>query len=115
MCRHSSAGELLSLIHISLEAIATASGYSTSAVATAIYTITQPAAATPTFSPVAGTYSSTQTVTISDTTTGAAILYTTDGTTPSYTGNGLSPIPGPSTTRYSGPITVSSDVYKRQG
>jgi hypothetical protein len=91
-----------------LEAIATASGYSTSAVATAIYTITQPAAATPTFSPVAGTYSSTQTVTISDTTTGAAILYTTDGTTPSYTGNGLSPIPGPSTTRYSGPITVSS-------
>lgn len=38
--------------------------------------------ATPTFSPAAGTYSSTQNVTISCATDGATIHYTTDGTTP---------------------------------
>jgi N-acetylneuraminic acid mutarotase len=64
-----------------LEAIATASGYSTSAVASAAYTITPPAA-TPTFSPAAGSYTSAQTVTISDKTPGATIYYTTNGTTP---------------------------------
>ena len=65
-----------------LEAIATASGYSQSAVGSAAYTITLPQAATPTFSPGAGTYSSAQTVTISDGTSGASIYYTTNGTTP---------------------------------
>src|SRR5882724_10552131 len=39
-------------------------------------------AATPTFSPVAGTYSSTQNVTISCTTPSSTIYYTTDGSTP---------------------------------
>ena len=40
-----------------------------------------PTAATPTFSPAVGTYSSAITVTLSDTTTGAAIHCTTDGIT----------------------------------
>jgi N-acetylneuraminic acid mutarotase len=79
-----------------LEAIATASGYSTSAVATALYTINLPTA-TPAFSPVAGTYASSQSVTLSDSTPGATIYYTTNGTTPTT-----------SSTAYTGAITVSS-------
>ena len=81
-----------------LEAIAVATGFTNSAVGSAAYTISLPAAATPTFSPAAGTYASTQTVTIADTTTGAVIYYTTNGTTPSSTSSSV----------YSGPITVSA-------
>ena len=51
----------------------------------------------PTFSPVSATYSSPQTVTISDSISGATIYYTTDGSTPTT-----------SSTVYSGPITVGS-------
>lgn len=80
-----------------IEAIATASGYANSSVASATYTINIPVAATPTFSPAAGTYTSAQTVTISDATNGATIYYTTNGTTPTT-----------SSSVYSGPITVSS-------
>ncbi len=80
-----------------IEAIAAASGYSNSAVASAAYTINIPVAATPTFLPVAGTYTSAQTVTISDATTGATIYYTTNGTTPTT-----------NSTVYTSPITVSS-------
>jgi hypothetical protein len=81
-----------------VEAIAVASGYSNSAVASATYTITvTPQAATPVFSPAAGSYTSTQSVTIADSTTGAAIYYTTNGTTPTA-----------SSTLYNGAITVST-------
>jgi RHS repeat-associated protein len=80
-----------------IDAVATATGYSTSAVGTATYTINLPAAATPTFSPAAGTYTSVQTVTISDSTSGATIYYTTNGTTPTT-----------SSTKYSSAIAVSS-------
>jgi hypothetical protein len=81
-----------------LQAIAAATGDTNSAVASATYTITSlPSVATPTFSPAAGTYSSAQSVTISDSTSGATVYYTTNGTTPTT-----------SSTQYTGPITVSS-------
>ena len=81
-----------------VKAIATAAGFSTSTVGSAAYVI-QTAAATPTFSPVAGTYASAQNVTISDTTAGATILYTTDGTTPTT-----------ASTLYAGPIAVGANT-----
>ena len=52
------------------------------------YTINIPVAA-PTFSPVAGTYTGTQSVTITSTTSGASIRYTTDGSTPTETAETL--------------------------
>ena len=54
-------------------------------------------AATPTFSPVAGTYATAQTVTISCTTPSSSIFYTTNGSTPTT-----------SSTPYTTPITVST-------
>jgi hypothetical protein len=80
-----------------LEAIAVATGDTNSAVASAAYTIMLPVVSTPTFSPAAGTYTSAQSVSISDATSGATIYYTTNGTTPTT-----------SSTQYTGPITVSS-------
>ena len=64
-----------------LKAIATHSGDTNSAVKSGTYTISS-VAATPTFSPGAGSYGSVQTVTISDTTPGASIYYTLNGTAP---------------------------------
>ena len=75
-----------------IEAIAVAPGYSTSAVATGTYTINLPAATTPTFLPATGTYTSAQSVTLSDTTTGASIYYTINGTTPTTASTLYSPL-----------------------
>ncbi len=67
---------------VTINAIAQAPGYSASSVGSATYTIQTATAAMPTFSPGTGTYTSTQSVTIADTTPGAVIYYTTNGTTP---------------------------------
>jgi RHS repeat-associated protein len=53
--------------------------------------------ATPVFSLAAGSYTGTQTITITDSTSGSTIYYTTDGTTPTT-----------ASAQYSGPITVNS-------
>ena len=79
-----------------LEALCTYSGDTNSAVASAKYTIT-PTVATPTFSLTAGSYTGTQSLTISDSTSGATIYYTTNGTTPSS-----------SSTKYTAAISVST-------
>jgi hypothetical protein len=80
-----------------LEAIAVEAGYTNSAVAAAAYTIDPSALPMPTFTPVAGTYTSSQSVTISDATSGSTIYYTTNGTAPTT-----------SSSEYSGSMTVSA-------
>ena len=62
-----------------IKAITAAYGYQNSAVSTGNYLIQAP---TPTFSPAAGTYYTTQNVVISDTASSATIYYTTNGSTP---------------------------------
>ena len=82
-----------------ISAIASATGFVTSAVAKQSYTL-QTQALMPTFSPAAGSYSSAQTVTISDASPSSQIYYTTDGSTPS---------PGAGTTKlYSAALTISA-------
>jgi hypothetical protein len=82
----------------SLNAIAVATGYSQSPVASAAYVIAGQTAM-PTALPAAGSYASTQSVSLSSATPGAVIYFTTDGTTPT-----------PSSTTYSAPISVASSV-----
>jgi hypothetical protein len=81
-----------------IKAVAAVTGWSNSAAASATYKLE---VATPTFSPAAGTHTAAQSVTISDTNSGAQIWYTTDNSTPVVGGGGT-------TQQYSGPISVTS-------
>ncbi len=58
-----------------------------------------PQAPAPTFNPPAGTYATAQSVTLTDSLSGATIYYTTDGSTPNT-----------SSTVYSGPIAVNASM-----
>jgi hypothetical protein len=92
-----------------LKAIATKSGYTNSTIASAAYNIL-PLAVQPTFSPVAGTYASAQSVTITSGTSGATICYTTNGTVPTeLTGTPGSCGVGTALTN-GGSITVSTSM-----
>lgn len=79
-----------------IKAIAVTTGTHNSAVASAAYVING-AVATPTFSPVAGSYTGTQSVTVSSATSGATFYYTVNGSTPTR-----------SSTLYAGPISVAA-------
>ena len=97
-----------------IEAVAKAPGYTNSPVASAAYTFV---VATPVFSLPGSTYSSPQTVKITDTTPGATIHYTTDGTNPatsptSLTYKGAIPVTRPETIKAIAEVTgfTNSDV-----
>ena len=78
-----------------ISAYATANGYDMSSYAYATITLSLPATPPPVISIPSGTYAGTQMVTISA--PGATIYYTTNGSSPSI-----------SSTKYTGPITVST-------
>jgi hypothetical protein len=86
---------------LTIQAIAIASGYSSSPVASAKYTI-QPPAAAPTFIPPAGTYTTAQSVVLADASPGATIYYTTNGATPTT-----------ASSKYTGPLWVATSLTIR--
>ncbi|MGA9072028.1 MAG: chitobiase/beta-hexosaminidase C-terminal domain-containing protein, partial [Terracidiphilus sp.] len=88
-----SSAELTENISITTNAIPATQSITVSGMETA------PLAATPSFSVASGLYSSIQSVTLSDSTTGATIFYTTDGKT----------TPTSASIKYTGAITVSSN------
>lgn len=100
------AGGLIVNSSETIRAIGTAPGLANSAIASAGYVIGLPSAATPTFSPVAGTYTSVQSVTVSCATPSSTIYYTLDGTTPTF------PVTG-TTQQYVGPVAVGTSETMR--
>lgn len=79
-------------------AAAVAAGYNPSPISSKAYTYSAlPQATAPVFSLAGGTYSTPQLLTLNDATPGAVIYFTTNGTTPTA-----------SSTKYTGPITIST-------
>src|SRR6185503_202530 len=85
-----------------IRAMATKSGMTDSGVASATYVIQLQVVATPVVSPAGGTFTTSVTVTLTDSTPGATIHYTTDGSTPTA-----------ASTAYSGPISVTQSATVR--
>ncbi len=94
------AGPLNIAATTTLNAVATMTGWTDSVVTSAVYTISTPQVAAPTFSPAGGTYASAQSVTLATATAGATIRYTTDGSTPTETAG----------TIYAGAVSVSASA-----
>jgi hypothetical protein len=94
---------------VTVKARAFKDGMTDSDIASATYTIEPPEqVATPTFSPVAGTYSSAQFVTISCSTSDATIRYTTNGADPTSS----SPIYTDPISVNSGSVTIKSRAFR---
>ena len=106
-CTHGTtySGPVTVATNLTLKAVGSLSGDTDSGVGSAAYVIA-PLVATPTFSPVAGTYTGTQSVTISSSTGGATLCYTTDGSTPTANGAGTCT----HGTTYSVPVSVASSL-----
>jgi kumamolisin len=79
-----------------INAIAAGNGYAPSQVASGTYTLQ---AAAPGFSPMPSTYTTPQSVTLSDASPGVSFYYTTNGSTPTT-----------QSTPYTGPITISTNT-----
>src|ERR1022692_1905234 len=84
-------------VKFAVPSVANGNVYVGAAGAVSVYGVLTPVTAVPTFSPAGGTYSSTQTIAISDSTPGAVIYYTTDGSNPT-----------PSSFVYTAPLIVST-------
>ena len=80
-----------------LKAISTGAGYTSSKIVVATYSIAAAQTATPVFTPVPGSYTGPQAVTLLDSTPGSNIYYTIDGT-----------VPTTSSKLYSEPIAVTA-------
>ncbi len=80
-----------------ITAYATETGYVQSSNTTVTFALNFPVASAPVISPSGGEFAGSQTVTITDATSGATIYYTTDGTPPSI-----------NSAIYAGPVTVST-------
>jgi len=82
-----------------IKAIASKTNYNDSNVLTGVFTINLPQVNTPTFNPVSGVYTGSQTVSILCGTSGVDIFYTTDGSTPTVF-----------STQYTVPFIVSENI-----
>lgn len=91
--------------NMTIRAIGLAAALSTSQVGTASYIINSTTVATPTFNIPTGSYSGTQTIILSDATTGAQINYTLDGSTPSTLVSPALP-----TRVYTGPFSITNNT-----